>query len=124
MQKFEDQVLKLKHGDVLYCQKHNRISFVFRAAPIAKALSYGYCCCQNTYCKGHQGRVPKAYGKYRSRQGHQVVKWAEAHAQEGFKIRKGMRYLLTCFPKWHDDLPASYATKNWKHHRKHQWKQK
>jgi len=41
---------------------------------------------------------------------------------DGMKVRKGWKYLRGLAPMWADDCPAAHAEKNWKRHRRAQYK--
>lgn len=101
-----DKTLNLTHGEWVICQFTKKKAFQFRFGPVDRG-SYRY----------HFGRNRKAFGSLRRPKTQRSMKWAEAHQLEGIRVRPAERNLPTVW----DDIWA-HAEKNWKRHRRTQFK--
>ena len=114
MQKHEDQLLKLEHGEVLV-NSEGKYCFRFRCGPVTKHAWFSY------HLHPKPGKKKSAYRQGRPRHGYRNLLESIKAAQDGFKVRKGLRYYLLMVPRFWDDLPNSHPEKNWKSYRKTQW---
>lgn len=117
---FEDQEIKRRHGDRLVCGTHNKFAFRFRCGPVNKYnWAWSHCSCCHLFWRGEQGRVARATGSYRHPKTFNTLRAAEGFRVDGIKVRRSefKQHLPTA---WEDH--CAHAEKNWKRHRKTQWK--
>lgn len=108
----EDQLLKLKHGDILV-GSDGKFCYRFRCEPVTK---WGWFC----HIHPKPGKQPRAYGSMRYPHTIRTFRWAEAHRREGIKVRPRANKLGHMRDAY-DDFFA-HNEKCWKRHRKTQWK--
>lgn len=109
----EDQIIKLKHGDVLYHEWTGEFAFRFRCGPVPRHAMWGLS------LKHRHIRRSRAVGSFRHPRTRSSIITARAHIDEGIHVRRKSNVLL---PDERFDRYA-HSQRSWKRTRKTQYRQ-